>query len=242
MCELKENYLLAKFGEEEHIRQLQEGKIFFNAIQAYRNDETTYRGDSMEGKIPIDPKTIAIYEKDENNIFDKVPYPDVVTQSFSGDEGLKMFCAALIDTGIMDDLGNDEWAFKEEFKEAVKDFGEYVLIFWSAELLENIKNTRDETGQKILYDAGRILYRDFTDFEHTEEYRTTGSDLDIYFVKSLMYKMQNEWRIIIDGENEALKANCGVGLILQTLPFKYSRIMKASEFLNAKLTIKSMKK
>ena len=49
------NFLIAKFGREEHLKQLQNGEIYFNAVQAYRDDGTVYRGDPMEGKIPIDP-------------------------------------------------------------------------------------------------------------------------------------------------------------------------------------------
>lgn len=57
------NFLIAKFGNKEHLEQLQNGNIFFNAIQAYRNDGTDYRGDSMEGKIPINPNKIKIFDR-----------------------------------------------------------------------------------------------------------------------------------------------------------------------------------
>lgn len=50
--------------------------------------------------------------------------------------------------------------------------------------------------------------------------------------------MQNEWRIIIDGEDGEIKENCGNGFLLSTSPFKFGKIMKTSEFLNATLTIK----
>lgn len=47
--------------------------------------------------------------------------------------------------------------------------------------------------------------------------------------------MQNEWRIIIDGEKESLKTNCGTGFLLQTQPLKSSTLMKTSDFFNSKL-------
>lgn len=235
MGEAKQTLLLAKFGKEEHIRQLQEGKIFFNAIKTYRDDGTSYRGDSMEGKIPLDPKKIAIYDKEGNNILDKIPRPTEVIKEFGGDEELKMFCAAIINVETINDLGKNEWVLKEKFKNAVKDFGEYVLVFYSAELIENIDKVADTFESGIVYDARPILYRNFKDYEHTEEYRATGSFMDPYFVKSLKYKMQNEWRIIIDGEKESLKTNCGTGFLLQTQPLKSSTLMKTSDFFNSKL-------
>ena len=38
-------YLMAKYGKKEHLEELKNGKIFFNAIKKYRNDGTDYRGD-----------------------------------------------------------------------------------------------------------------------------------------------------------------------------------------------------
>ena len=44
----RSKFILAKFGKKEHLEQLKEGNIFFNAIQTYRDDGTDYRGDKME--------------------------------------------------------------------------------------------------------------------------------------------------------------------------------------------------
>lgn len=231
------NFLIAKFGNKEHLEQLQNGNIFFNAIQAYRDDGTDYRGDSMEGKIPIDPTKIKILGKDGKDIFETFPRPDTVTQSLLGDENLMMFCAAAITVEVMDNVGGNKWHFKDEFKSAIQNFGDYVLLFWSIDLLEHIELPTDSSGQRIGYDSGPILYRDLSDYDNTEEYRKTGSWLDRYFVKGLPYKNQNEWRVIIDGEKEPLKANCGKGFLLQTSSFEYSRLMKTAELLNGEIEI-----
>ena len=82
-----------------------------------------------------------------------------------------------------------------------------------------------------------ILYRDLTDYEHTEEYRKTGSLLDRYFVKSQLYKNQNEWRVIIDDKEESLVPNCGSGFLLKTYPFEYATIMNSSDFLNGTIEL-----
>lgn len=52
-----------KFGKKEHLEELKNGRIFFNAVKKYRNDGTDYRGDSMEGKIPLDPLYIKILDE-----------------------------------------------------------------------------------------------------------------------------------------------------------------------------------
>lgn len=232
------NFLIAKFGNKNHLEQLQNGNIFFNTIQTYRNDGTDYRGDWLEGKIPLNPLTVKIQGEDGENIFQTIPYPDKVTLSFLGDENLMMFCAAAITKEILEKVRDNKWCFKEEFKSAIQNFGEYVLLLWSIELLEHIEYGSDLNGQRIVYDSGPVLYRNLGDFDNTEEYRKTGSWLDRYFVKGLSYKNQNEWRVIIDGEQEALTSNCGNGFLLQTFPFKYSRLMKTIELLNGEIEIK----
>jgi len=231
-------FLLAKFGNKEHLEQLQNGNIFFNAIQTYRNDGTSYRGDSMEGKIPVDPTKVMIFDREGKDIFEMIPRPDTVVQSFVGDEELMMFCAAAITTEIMDNTQENKWRFKNEFKSAIQNFGEYVLLLWSTELLEHIESAIDLSGQKIGYDSGPVLYRDLNDFENTEEYRKTGRWLDVYFVKGLPYKNQNEWRTIIVGEREPLKANCGSGFLLQTPPFQHSWLMRTADLFDGEIEIR----
>jgi len=137
-----------------------------------------------------------------------------------------------------EDIKNHKWHFKNEFKSAIQNFGEHVLLLRSIELLEHIESVTDLSGQRrIGYDSGPILYRNLNDFDNTEEYRKTGSWLDRYFVKGLPYRNQNEWRVIIDGAREPLKANCGNGFLLQTFPFKYSMLMRTTELLNGEIEI-----
>ena len=111
------------------------------------------------------------------------------------------------------------------------------MLLHTSELLEHIHTTPDPSGQKIGYDFGMILYRDLSDFEHTEEYRKTGSILDIYFVKSNSYSRQNEWRVIIDGEQHQLQPNCGTGFLLKAKPFDFAVLFKTYDFLNGKIEI-----
>lgn len=132
-------YLLAKYGMKEHLEELKNGKIFFNSIKNYRNDGTDYRGDSMEGKIPINPSTIAIYDKSGKNMFDYLPRPNTVTQILYNDDNFLMFCASAITKEIMEEKEKNRWILLEEYKKEMKQFGDYVLTFWSSEFLEKIK-------------------------------------------------------------------------------------------------------
>lgn len=238
---MKPIFLIAKFGKREHLEQLLNGEIFFNNIQYYRDDGTDFRGDSMEGRVPIDPTKIQIYDKNGRDIFESVPYPTSVIESFFDDNDLLMFCAATITEQVLDYKGNHTYHFKEEFKKAIREFGDYALLTNTSDLLDHIRAVTDESGQKIACDSGRIIYRDLSDFSDYSQYNTTGSPLDRYFVKSIDYKNQNEWRLIIDGEEREITPNCGKGFVLKTKPLERATIMKTEEFLNAEIYLETNK-
>ena len=82
---------------------------------------------------------------------------------------------------------------------------------------------------------GRIIDKESKEiayFDDTHEYRITSSPLDRYFVKSLSYKVQNEWRVLIDGEHQRLTSNYLDGFLIESTPFEFSIIKRAEDFLN----------
>lgn len=224
-------YALVKYGKKEHLEDLKNGKIFFNAIKKYRNDGTDYRGDSMEGRIPIDPSSIMIYDKDGKNIFDYLPRPDKVTQMLYNDENFLMFCASAITKEIMEEKEKNHWKLSEEYKKEMKQFGDYALMFWSSEFLEKIIMAEKIHIPRFGHDAGIVKYHDLSDFSDMSAYRTMGVMTDRYFVKGLKYKLQNEWRMVIGGEYEPLELNCFDGYFINSTPFQYAMLMRTDEFM-----------
>ncbi len=229
------NFLLAKFGKKEHLKQMQEGKIFFNSIQKYRDDGTDFRGDYMEGKIPLNPNEIEIYSSSGERFFENFPRPEMVIESVLNDENLMMLCGSIITKNVLIETAPNIWQFTDDFKSEMIKFGEYVIIFYSIELLGKIKEYTDINGQHIGYDSRPIKYRELDDYYNVENYKVSGDVLDRYFVKRLSYKKQNEWRVIIDGEHEHLFPNYMGGYLLESTPFKYSVIKNTEEFLNGYL-------
>ncbi len=229
---ISQKIMIAKFGKKEHLKQLINGDIFFNSIQNYRDDGTDYRGDSMEGCIPIDPTKVQLIDENGKDILEGLPHPTSVINYFPNDTILLMFCAAALTEEVVELHDDQKYYFTERFKNAVRPFGDYVLLTYISELISRIRSVTDDTGQMIACDSGRILYRDLNDYSDFSQYHTTGSVLDRYFVKSIKYKDQNEWRIIINGEERSLIPNCGKGFLLKTSPLSFATIMKTDEFLN----------
>ncbi len=232
------NYYLAKFGKQEDLKSLAAGQLFFSSVSKYRNDGTAYRGDRNEGKIPIDPSTVSIFDKNGNDLFSAlgVPRPDTVMQGIVDDDNQFMFCAAIIDLTIMQKDHSNSYILSEKFKEAIKSFGDYVLFFNSLELINNLHVAQEMTSPKFGYMYGPIWYRDLGDFSDLDEYRkayyANKSAYDRYFVKSIDYRVQNEWRIVIDGSNNFLKANHGDGYLIEIEKLKHANLFETKVFLN----------
>ena len=76
-----------------------------------------------------------------------------------------------------------------------------------------------------------MKYHDLSDFSDMSVYRTTGNITDRYFVKSLKYKLQNEWRMVIGSEYEPLELNSFDGYFINSTPFQYATLMTTDEFM-----------
>lgn len=215
----KNNFLLAKFGDKEHLESLRDGTLYLNSVQNYRNDGTDYRGDLAEGAIPIDPQSIKMFDSDANNLFDKVPYPMSVNEYIQNDEDILMFCASAITKKILTKKDENISVLSSDFKRSIRSFGDYGLVFWSCDLLENLRRAQEKMKMEFGFESGLIIYRDLFDFSNEgsyyTSYKTTGNFTDRYFVKGMTYKNQNEWRLILSGSNGPLELNSKRGYTVQ---------------------------
>ncbi|WP_368293693.1 hypothetical protein [Dehalobacter sp. TBBPA1] len=229
------NYLLAKFGEREYLEMLSNGYIYFNPISKYRNDTTVFRGDNKEGLVPIDPSELKMFDKSGQDIFNFIPRPTTVMQSIVGDDSILTFCASIITENILY-YNNQNYVFTEDYKSAIKEFGEYVLLFSCEELLTLLRNAQINAYPKFGFTSGPIIYRDLNDFTDAGSYRNAynikGSVYDPYFVKSSKYKNQNEWRLIVDGSNESLPTNDDGSYIIKIDNMKWANLCDTNTFLN----------
>lgn len=233
------NFLLAKFGKKEHLEALKNGEIYFSAIKKYRNDGTAYRGDYMEGRVPINPEEIKMFDENGIDIWPKLKKGLVsVSQSWLGDDDLLMFCATAITEHIMEPVENNIWMLTDKFKNAIKEFGDYVILIWSDELMEKIKNSEENRVSELGFEAGLITYRDLSDFSNMDAYRSTGSQLDPYFVKGEAYRNQNEWRMILYEDG---KLNENDGKLIHSTPFENAIISETDKFFKSFTLEKSMK-
>ena len=234
------NFLLAKFGKKEHLESIKNGNLYFNPIEKYRTDGTDFRGDKNEGIMPIDPSKISIRDKNGNDWFEDlgIPRPISFTQSIHNDENTFIFCASIISKNILvkPDDSTEMYVLSEKYKESIKNFGDYVLIFNSIEICNRLSKLLKTFEPQFGYKSGPIIYRDLTDFSdagnYTKAYNITGSAYDRYFVKNQSYKIQNEWRLLIDGSKKRLDPNCGEGFLINIGKLDWAHLFETPKFLN----------
>ncbi|GEM_PF-1292850 len=236
----KATFLIAKFGKKEHLELIKEGRLYFNPIKKYRDDGTDWRGDKNEGIRPINPCEISIKDNEGKDFFTDlgIPRPTKVSESIQGDENTFIFCSAMItqDVLILRDGYSNEYILNETFKNAIHNFGEYVLFFNPYEILERLRSVRLKHESEFGYISGPIIYRDLEDFSEIGDYSTayniSNSFYDRYFVKDISYRNQNEWRLLIDGTHKPLEPNCGRGFSIFIGKLDWAYLFDTSTFLN----------
>lgn len=209
-----------KVGKKEHLEELKKGMVFFARNELFLNDDTDFRGDPNEGKRFIDPTKIKIII-DGKDIFqeERIPYPFSVKEEIEGIEKIHIFCCSVLTENVRE--GEKNKRLTDEFVKEMSNFGDHFLFFDLRELTKHIYNAVVDT--KIGMDARFVRYKDiFHDFSSTEFH--TNSFYNRFFIKDEKYKVQSEYRIIINGHEEELISNCEKGYILEIDPLQIGDI------------------
>lgn len=231
--------LLLKFGEKAHLESLKDGQLYFNPIQKFRKDGTSYRGDAMEGAIPIDPSKISIINSGQ-----QIPSSSFGAKSLlkatgfiQNDDNTFMFCTAIINDNILvqSHLNPKARSFSNEFKKSISSFGDYVLLFSEYEVIDRLNIALNISQNRMKFIAGTICYRDLSDFSEKSDYFRSYSKgnprYDHYFVKDSSYCHQNEWRIILDADKGHLSPNNGEAYSLDIGAFSWAHVYETEWFL-----------
>lgn len=222
------------------MESIKNGQLYFNPIQRYRDDGTDFRGDRNEGVIPIDPSKISIRNIEGKDWFTdlRIPRPASIMDSVQNDEDTFIFCSTIVSKDILvpHEKGSNTFVFSEVFKNSIQNFGDYVLLFNSAEIHNRLQTVQKIIEPRFGYMSGPIIYRDLNDFSETgnyfKAYNVSNSPYDRYFVKDLRYKNQNEWRLVIDGSEKPLVSNHGIGFSVYIGKLDWAYLYNTPTFLN----------
>ncbi len=184
--------LFIKFGQKEHIEQLQkEGLIYMNTFDYFRECEDKEIGDSNENinyLFQADKSEVMIdnYKLTKENGLINL----TINAPFMNNPFLTHgFCISCISKG--DEIRED---FKI-FDDKVTDFGDTLLIIYNQKIfIERIEKALREIFEKNLaeyWQGNKVEYIDFNTYQGE-----IGP-----FRKSLLYKHQQEWRLGVRAKN-----------------------------------------
>lgn len=202
-----------KFCEKkEYAEAISKGIIYMKESGYFRKLEDTYRGDPVDGKCPIDLEgQIGAIESADGERIEFIIGKDFVF-GFVKDDKIPIFCATLLDETILEmkeKISENKYivAFRPEFKEGIKDFGEYIVLF----NLDDFLNKADEYLKKhhIMAKSAKVEYVDIMK-QYNEQMLDDKRDQYLpFFKKHITYKWQNEWRmVLIDHEHKLIKDDC----------------------------------
>ena len=70
----------------------------------------------------------------------------------------------------MKNVRDDVWILSDDLKNAIKEFGDYVILLSSVGLHTKIMESEEGLNNRIGIDTGMIIYRDLSDFSDTDAY------------------------------------------------------------------------
>lgn len=212
---------LIKFQCEDKIKQLQNGLIYMNTLEWYREHENANGdmivGDSFEGMLHFNDAELFLPDLDETIGLNG----SLMKTTHSNDYAFCMF-------GVYPNLLT--FKFTEKQKKEMLSFGDTaLLILDSDEFIKRIEKSAQEKGYK--------LYKNFVKYydekkDHVDIFVSLMlGEQNIAFWKRELYSYQNEFRFVISAENvDVGHLELDIGNIEDI-----STVMKASSILNAEV-------
>jgi hypothetical protein len=178
-------WLIIKFGQENHLRELQQGKLYMNAWSHFKNcEDHLERKDENEGLhylIQAGKSEIILndhrFSPEGGFLGGSIELPDESIKN-------KVFCACVI---FRNEAIREDWKI---FDDRIKDFGESFIVIWNLNeffkrLSDSLIKLKNE-GIIEAFESGPIIYYDENNYDGE-----VGP-----FRKSTRYAHQKEWRLI----------------------------------------------
>ena len=188
--------ILIKFGKKEHLEQLKNGIVHFSTLETFQEDPTTFRGDSMEGRLRLDPsKPFLINGKDIS------PYIQRGETSYELDCPLLSFSASMLSMDNCHQEPNGLYTINKNFVKEMKQFGDHFLIFNAFAFIDALIAEFSKT--QCNYEFQPMTYLDKNNHpliqNHFAKMSEERREFGYLFLKDTAnsYSLQNEWRFVV---------------------------------------------
>lgn len=236
---------LVKFGERDHMEQLQNGELYMHSLQYYidleKDKGNRIVGDKYEGKLPI--KNVQM------TIFDSKTHKEILSLSGSSatfDFGMSkypVFCSLMFDNEnrLLEDENEPiekegeitavfEYGFTEKQRNEMSEFGDTAVIIHNVpEFIRRIEKAAKDAGVHVGH--GPVSYYHDNDREHIMQVMGQHGAAPLW--KRDKYKDQREYRFYLDCEI-ADHMILNIGDI-----HDISALLSAEEFLNGRVCMQA---
>lgn len=203
--------VLIKVAEEEkYLREFLDGKLYMKASGYFRKVEDDYRGDPFDGRKPINTKSITIAievpETSERIMFNEESGLKLNSLSFGfrGDDRVPIFCMTRISPDILEIVDETHFKIKDSYVEEISKFGKHFVIVHSNRILY-LLNEYNKTHNDLKFICGDVEY---FDIEENNNFKLDELNCmafyQNFFKKRDTYRFQNEWRIVLTGDNSLI--------------------------------------
>ena len=192
--------ILIKVSKREYLEDFINGRIFFNHAEYFRNIETDSSKDSREGKVAIDTSfPIDINHELFNLVFSL--NPEELNMSYISSAKTPIFCCSLLENHMLVPSGVNTYDLSSKYLQEMSHWGSSVLVFSLNEFCSKIYQKCTSIGINPLMD--RVKYNQdekplsFSDFKRM----MIINKYEPFFHKSKKYTNQNEFRIVLGGND-----------------------------------------
>ena len=188
---------LIKFGEKEHLQMLKEGSVHFNPLSRFREDTTLFRGDELEGKYIIDTSKGFFIDGIDISKFGEGAR---ATLTYEDSDDALIFCAAVLDSSNSQFVDSHRINVEDSFIEEMRKFGQYAIVFDGATFVSKVNSALDILHCNRAYHGVEYCNKNNHVAMHSiiQKLKPILDNHTIYFIKDERYKLQHEWRYVID--------------------------------------------
>lgn len=216
--------VLIKFGEKEHLQMLKEGSVHFNPLSRFREDTTLFRGDELEGKYIIDTSKGFFIDGIDISKFGEGAR---ATLTYEDSDDALIFCAAVLDSSNSQFVDSHRINVEDSFIEEMRKFGQYAIVFDGTTFVSKVNSALDILHCNRAYHGVEYCNKNNHVAVHSiiQKLKPILDNDTIYFIKDERYKLQHEWRYVIDYIAGEDILNSDKSFTLPIEPFPMSDIM-----------------
>ena len=183
-------FLIRVFQQKDYRTAFINGHIYLHEAGYYNKLEDGFRGDEYDSKIVQTKQPI---------IINGVTFtPDIIIQGFVGDDKIPILCTTIINEQCLFINAENRYQIKREIIHELKKFGNYGVLFFYGELINNLNEYA--VSNDILIDQDIVKYCNLGSEHCLSLYK--GDLFNKYFIKDSHYKNQNELRFIFLSNNK----------------------------------------